>query len=338
MPILAWRTQQTSNTTGTGTLVLNAAPAGRRSFQAGFGAGAIRVGYVISGASFFEVGYGGYDGGSPGTLTRATVTASSNAGALVSLPVGTVDVFPFLDPAQRGLVSGPGALALTLADVENYMVWHGSSANTITFPAIATVPPIVPWLVTNRGTAIVTIDPAGAELINGAATLALLPGESADCYAVYGGWEAVVTLRGTLKAGTGLADASVTLTGAQLVSGRFAITPAVALTLTIDTVANILAAIPGSVNDSHFEFTVVNLAAFDVTLAAGAGVGLFGRTVINNGSATWRVRRTSSTTLEVWRIEETADAGIGAGQIWQNVTGSRAAATTCTNSTGKPIM
>jgi len=32
------------------------------------------------------------------------------------------------------------------------------------------------------------------------------------------------------------------------------------------------------------------------------------------------------------------DAGIGYGQTWQNVTGSRALGTTYTNSTGKPIM
>ena len=193
MPIPALRAAQTSNTTGTGTLVLNAAPVGRRSFLAAFGAGSTLFSYVIQGTTFFEIGLGDFDGGSPGTLTRVTVLASSNSNALVSLPAGTADVFAFLDPSSRTVLTGTGAITAALADLGNLVHWSGTAAAAFNFPAITTVPPGQGYLVTNLGTAILTLDPNAAELINGAATLALLPGESADCYRSGAAWSAVVS-------------------------------------------------------------------------------------------------------------------------------------------------
>ncbi len=192
MPIPAWRAAQTTSTTGTGTLVLNAAPTGRRAFQVAFGAGSSRIGYVIQGTTFWEVGLGDFDGASPGNLTRVTVLASSNSNALVSLPAGTADVFAFLDPASRAVVTGTGTLTLALADIGNLVAWSGSSAASVNFPAVATVPPGNGFLVANGGTAALTLDPNAAEQINGATTLVLLPGEAADCYRVGSAWVAVV--------------------------------------------------------------------------------------------------------------------------------------------------
>ena len=97
MPLLPYRTLQTTSTTGTGSLTLNAVASGRLSYQAAYGSSSIVVRYVISGATYFEIGIGTYDGGTPGTLTRTTVMASSNSGSLVSLPAGTAD-------APRGIV------------------------------------------------------------------------------------------------------------------------------------------------------------------------------------------------------------------------------------------
>lgn len=102
-----------------------------------------------------------------------------------------------------------------------------------------------------------------------------------------------------LKTTTALADADATLTGAQLKGGEFTITPTVARTLTTDTALNIIAAIAGSIDNSNFEFTVVNNAVFDVTIAAGVGVTLVGRAVVNNGSTTWRAKRLTSTTVSI---------------------------------------
>lgn len=115
------------------------------------------------------------------------------------------------------------------------------------------------------------------------------------------------TIKGTtgnvnLKAAVVLADAAATLTAAQLVnSGIFTITPTVACILTTDTAANIVAALPGYVVGTWFDFTVVNNAAFDVTLAAGIGVNLVGKMIVNNVSGTWKVRIDSSTTVTIYR-------------------------------------
>ena len=112
-----------------------------------------------------------------------------------------------------------------------------------------------------------------------------------------------------LKTNTALSDADATLTAAQLIGGEFTITPTVARTLTTDTATNIIAGLTGSVDNSNFEFTVVNLAAFDVTIAAGSDVASVGSMVVNDGSATFRVRRLTSSTVSVTRLETGAKTG-----------------------------
>jgi hypothetical protein len=106
-----------------------------------------------------------------------------------------------------------------------------------------------------------------------------------------------------LVTNTALSNAAATLTAAQLIGGEFTITPSVARIQTLDTAANIISALSGSVDGSNFTFTIVNLAAFDVTIATAAGVTLVGNMIANNGSATFRVRRLNSSTVSVTRIE-----------------------------------
>lgn len=89
MPALADRVKETTTTTGTGTLTLLGAPTGYRTFSSAFG-NSVSVYYVIQGGSEWEVGSGTTGAG---TLTRSTVYASSNSGALVNLSAGTKDVF-----------------------------------------------------------------------------------------------------------------------------------------------------------------------------------------------------------------------------------------------------
>lgn len=115
------------------------------------------------------------------------------------------------------------------------------------------------------------------------------------------------TIKGTtgnvnLKAAAALADAAATLTAAQLAnSGIFTITPTIARILTTDTAANIVAALPGYVAGTWFDFTIVNNAAFDVTLAAGTGITLVGKMVTNNVSGTWKARIDSATAITIYR-------------------------------------
>jgi len=190
MPIPAYRAKQSTNTTGTGTIVLNAAETNARNFSAAYGASSRRIMYAISWSTGFEIGLGDFDGGTPGNLTRATVLASSNAGALVTLPAGTKDVFAVFDPAAREVVSISATATLALADLGNAVVFTGSGAATLNLPAVATAPLGAGWLVMNGGTAALTIDPSGVELVNGAATLVLQAGQAAMILRVVSAWQA----------------------------------------------------------------------------------------------------------------------------------------------------
>lgn len=104
-------------------------------------------------------------------------------------------------------------------------------------------------------------------------------------------------------AAVALTDANATLTAAQLTGSRiFTITPTVARILTTDTAANIIAALGGY--DASFpkniDFTIINTAAFDVTLAAGVGVTLTGKMVVNNGSGHFRIRIDSASAVTIY--------------------------------------
>ncbi|WP_431304042.1 phage tail protein [Sediminicoccus sp. BL-A-41-H5] len=193
MPILGYRTQQSTDTTGTGPLALNAAPSAMRGFQGTFGTSARRVLYCISWATGFEIGHGQFDGGSPGALTRATVLASSNAGNPVALPAGTKDVFAVLEPNAREVLPLAAGATLSLADLGNLVVFTGAAPAILALPTIAIVPPGMGVLVRNSGTADLTVDPAGTETVNGGATVTLNPGFSAELFNTGTGWTALLS-------------------------------------------------------------------------------------------------------------------------------------------------
>jgi hypothetical protein len=192
MPIPAYRAKQSTNTTGTGTIVLNAADTNARNFSAAYGASSRRILYMIAWQTGYEFGLGDFDGGTPGNLTRATVLASSNAGALVTLPAGTKDVFAVFDPSAREVVSISGTATLALADLGNAVVFTGSSAATLNLPAVATAPTGSGWMVRNAGTAALTIDPSGAETINSVSTLVLQAGQAAFIFDGGAAWECII--------------------------------------------------------------------------------------------------------------------------------------------------
>jgi hypothetical protein len=92
MPSIADRVKETTTTTGTGTVSLDGAVTGFRAFSSAFTTGTV-VYYCITDGTNWEVGYGAVTTGTPWTLARTTVLASSNAGSLVSFGAGTKDVF-----------------------------------------------------------------------------------------------------------------------------------------------------------------------------------------------------------------------------------------------------
>lgn len=181
MTMAPLRTLQTTTTTGTGTLTLIAASTHVRSFNAALGSSSIVTHYCISSGANFEFGIGTYDGGTPGTLTRTSIIASSNAGSAVSLPAGTHDVFiPFV-PGEWGASTGTGSDSLSASSWGEAYVWTGSTNQTLSFASAATAIPAASALrVKNRGTAILTIDANGSETINGTTTIALYPNQWAE--------------------------------------------------------------------------------------------------------------------------------------------------------------
>lgn len=147
------------------------------------------------------------------------------------------------------------------------------------------------------GTVVVTAANGGLTETGSLADQAVTTAKIADA--------AVTPAKTKIKALVALADAAATLTAAQMAnSGIFTITPTVARILTTDAGAAIVAAIPGAQTGTWSTITIVNTAAFDVTLAAGVGVTLGagqGKHVINNVSGTWLVLVTSTTTVTIYR-------------------------------------
>jgi hypothetical protein len=94
MPTYGDRVKETSATTGTGVLTLAGAATGYQSFASAFADQDI-VYYCITDGTNWEIGQGTFSSG-PDTLSRDTVVASSNAGALVNfaLPLTVFNTYP----------------------------------------------------------------------------------------------------------------------------------------------------------------------------------------------------------------------------------------------------
>lgn len=99
--VLKDRVQETTTTTGTGTITLAGAVTGFQSFSV-VGNGNTCY-YAIVGTNDWEVGLGTYTS-SGTTLARNTVLESSNSGSLVDFPAGSKYVF-LTYPAERAVTT-----------------------------------------------------------------------------------------------------------------------------------------------------------------------------------------------------------------------------------------
>ena len=89
---IADRVRETTATQGTGTVNLAGAVIGFQSFASAFTTGTT-VYYCITDGTNWEVGSGVFTSGSPSTLSRVAVIASSNSNALVNFTASSMDVF-----------------------------------------------------------------------------------------------------------------------------------------------------------------------------------------------------------------------------------------------------
>ena len=90
--VLADRVQETTTTTGTGTVTLAGAVTGFQSFAAVGDGNSTYYTIAAQSGSDWEVGIGTYTS-SGTTLSRSTVLSSSNSGSLVNFSAGTKNVF-----------------------------------------------------------------------------------------------------------------------------------------------------------------------------------------------------------------------------------------------------
>lgn len=105
------RVQETTTTTGTGTLTLDGAVTGFQTFSTAIG-NTNTTYYAISSnsSSEFEVGIGTVGAG---TLARTTILASSNGGTVVNLSAGSKNVF-CTQPAGKSLFTDASGNAIAL--------------------------------------------------------------------------------------------------------------------------------------------------------------------------------------------------------------------------------
>ena len=157
--VIADRVLETCTAPGTGTVSLLGAVTGYRTFIAAIG-NANTCYYTISdqnGANW-EVGIGTVTSGSPNTLARNTILASSNSGAIVNFSSGTQNVFETY-PAERSVyldassnVSALGTITSATWQATTVGIAYGGTGSTSYTAPAAGVNPLV-WY---NGTALVT--------------------------------------------------------------------------------------------------------------------------------------------------------------------------------------
>ena len=126
------RVQETSTTTGTGTITLAGAVSGFQSFSAIGNANTTY--YAIVGGTEWEVGLGTYT--SSGTLlSRDTILESSNGGTAVNFSAGTKNVFVTY-PAEEAVYQDATntAYAPQFASSNGLNVNNGTISSSYTFP------------------------------------------------------------------------------------------------------------------------------------------------------------------------------------------------------------
>jgi len=160
--VLADRVQETTTTTGTGTVTLLGASTGFQSFAI-IGNGNTTY-YCIAGqgTSEWEVGVGTYTS-SGTTLARTTVLASSNSGSLVNFSAGTKSVFVTY-PAGESVNQDQTntAYAPQFAASNGLFLQNLTISSSVTFPTGYSAMSIGP--VTQASGAVVTV-PSGSRWI-----------------------------------------------------------------------------------------------------------------------------------------------------------------------------
>jgi hypothetical protein len=122
------RVRETTITTGTGTIDLGGAVTNFETFTANLSNGDTTYYAIVDNTNnAFEVGLGTFATGSPNTLARTTIIASSNSNSAVTLGSGTKDVFITV-PASK-LVVEDGSNNVAIGGTVTATAFSGSGAS-----------------------------------------------------------------------------------------------------------------------------------------------------------------------------------------------------------------
>lgn len=127
------RIRETTTTTGTSTLSLAGATTGMQTFVAGVGTtNTTRYCLVAANGTDWEVGTGTVTSGSPDTLTRDAVLASTNGGSAINLAAGTHRVFCTLGPfGGLGLWGAAMSAAVPTSTNTSLTTWRNQGGASV---------------------------------------------------------------------------------------------------------------------------------------------------------------------------------------------------------------
>jgi hypothetical protein len=162
------RVQETTTTTGAGSLTLGGAVIGYQSFNSALSNGDICY-YAISDPTnnAWEVGLGTFT--SPSTLARTTILASSNSGSVVALASGTKQVFLTVPAANIVPTVGQFTANHTITTSDSILECDASGGYfTLTLPDAALYTGVT-WVIikTDSSDNYITVNTVSSQTING---------------------------------------------------------------------------------------------------------------------------------------------------------------------------
>jgi len=161
--VIADRVRETTVTTGTGTIDLGGAVTNFETFTANLSNGDTTYYAIVDNTNnAFEVGLGTFATGSPNTLARTSIIASSNSNSAVTLGSGTKDVFITI-PASK-LVVEDGSNNVAIGGTVTATAFSGSGASLTGVDVVNDTSPQLGGNLDMNGNDIVTTSNADLEL------------------------------------------------------------------------------------------------------------------------------------------------------------------------------
>ena len=163
--VLADRIQETTTTTGTGTVTLLGAVQGYQSFAAVGNANTTYYTIAGQGTTEWEVGLGTYTS-SGTTLSRTTVLGSSNSGSLVNFSAGTKNVFVTYPAAKAVWTDSPSTFGFKNRLINGWMLIAQRATSGTSGNAVPTTAPVYPcvdrWYAYATGATVTVAQVAGS--------------------------------------------------------------------------------------------------------------------------------------------------------------------------------